>query len=202
VCAARAHVRTPNIFPPLNSARGQALVALAPHLPETLLREALAAATAISDDRSRAEALTALAPHLPETLLREALAAATAISNDLARATALTALAPHLPETLLREALAAATAISNDRARATALTALAPHLPETERQPVLREALAAAATLSGDYVLPHVGAAPLRSTQPTEQAQQVRAKRKTKGPLVAPFFGIHQPGCGSGTVNA
>ena len=63
-----------------------------------LLRDALAAATAISTDYARARALAALAPHLPETLLPDALAAGTAISNDLSRAHALAALAPYLPE--------------------------------------------------------------------------------------------------------
>ena len=52
---------------------------------QTALRDALAAASAISDDSSRVHALTALAPHLPQTerqtALRDALAAASAISD-------------------------------------------------------------------------------------------------------------------------
>ena len=94
-----------------DSSRARALTALAPHLPETLLRNALAAVSAISDEWVRARALTLLAPHLPETerqtALRDALAAASAISVDWVRARALTLLAPHLPETLLRDAISA-----------------------------------------------------------------------------------------------
>jgi hypothetical protein len=115
------------------------LAEIAPHLPEPLLAEALAAARTISDEEARSRSLTALAPHLPaterEAALREALAAARAISNDDDRARSLTALAPHLPdgerEAALREALAAARAISNDGARARSLAEIAPHLPET-----------------------------------------------------------------------
>ena len=70
-------------------ARAQALVALAPHLPEAdrpaVAAEALATAGALGYDHDcltheskeiRAEVLTALAPHLPEDLLPEALAVA------------------------------------------------------------------------------------------------------------------------------
>ena len=61
-----------------------------------VLAQALAAATAITDDYSRAQALTALArlpPDQPD-LLAQALAAATAITDDYSRAEALTGLAP------------------------------------------------------------------------------------------------------------
>jgi hypothetical protein len=81
------------------------LADFAPHLPETerraVLRDALEAARAISDDSARADALAALAPHLPEALLRDALETVRAISDDSARARALACLAPHLPESLL-----------------------------------------------------------------------------------------------------
>jgi uncharacterized protein YqiB (DUF1249 family) len=109
-------------------------------------RDALAAATAISDEIARANALSWLAPHLTGTLLHDALAAATAISDEIARARALVALAPHLPETL-RDALAAVTAIPDGIARADTLAALAPHLTET----LLRDALAAATAISEEY---------------------------------------------------
>jgi hypothetical protein len=45
-------------------ARAEALSGLAPHLPETLLSQALAAALAIGHEYARAEALSRLAPHL------------------------------------------------------------------------------------------------------------------------------------------
>jgi len=66
-----------------------------------VLRDALEATRAISDDSARARALADFAPDLPETLLRDALEAARAISDDSARARALACLAPHLPESLL-----------------------------------------------------------------------------------------------------
>src|SRR5271157_3028957 len=62
----------------------------------TALRDALAAASAISDEWSRAQVLTELAPHLPEALFPDALAAARAISDEWSRAQVLTALAPYL----------------------------------------------------------------------------------------------------------
>ncbi|MGQ9927598.1 MAG: hypothetical protein ACUVS4_12110, partial [Chloroflexaceae bacterium] len=68
------------------------------------LREALAAARAITDADDRAEALAALAPHLPPDLLREALAAARAITDADDRAEALAALAPHLAATPMADA--------------------------------------------------------------------------------------------------
>ncbi|MCS6964817.1 MAG: ATP-binding protein, partial [Thermoflexus sp.] len=55
--------------------RAHALTALAPHLFEGLLQEALAAAREIRDEWARARALAELAPQLSEDLLWEALAA-------------------------------------------------------------------------------------------------------------------------------
>ncbi|MBD2771756.1 CHAT domain-containing protein, partial [Iningainema sp. BLCCT55] len=75
----------------------QALSALAPYLPKSLLPVALAAARGIQDDSNRAHALSQLAPHLPEVLLEQALAAARGIQDDSNRAHALSQLAPHLP---------------------------------------------------------------------------------------------------------
>ena len=128
-----------------------------PTCPHDLLAQALAAATAITDEYfatpSLAKALAGLAPHLPARLLAQALAAATAITRDYSRAEALTALAPHLPDPaaeLLAQALAAATAITSDDRRAEALTALAPHLPEAQRPSVLAQALAAATATTNE----------------------------------------------------
>jgi hypothetical protein len=53
-----------------------------PHLPGDLLGQALAAATAISDDPARAQALAGLAPHLPADLLGQALTAASEGSTE------------------------------------------------------------------------------------------------------------------------
>ena len=74
--------------------KSKAISALAPHLPQALLAEALTAARAITNERSRAFALSALAPHLPQALLAEALTAARAITYKGDRTKALSALAP------------------------------------------------------------------------------------------------------------
>nr|NCR25542.1 trypsin-like serine protease [Microcystis aeruginosa LE13-04] len=118
--------------------RAERLKAISPHLPSTLLPEALATAREIGDESSRARALTGLAPYLPE-ILPEALATAREIGNESSRARALTGLAPYLPENLLPEALATAREIGDEYYRAKALTGLAPYLPE-----ILPEALATA----------------------------------------------------------
>ncbi|HUX77182.1 MAG TPA: hypothetical protein VMY40_11135 [Anaerolineae bacterium] len=127
------------------------LVDLAPHLPERLREEALAAAQKIRNADDRVEALISLAPHLPDPLreqvLREALAAAREIRWDQARAEVLGSLAPHLPvplrEQMVGEALAAARKIWNADDRAQTLGALAPHLPVPLREQTVGEALAA-----------------------------------------------------------
>ena len=111
-----------------------------------VIAEALAAATAITDERSRAWALTALAEHLPPDLLAQALTAATAITDDYVRVVALTGLAPHLLPDLLAQALAAATAITGEDARAWALTGLAEHLPPDLAAQALATATAIATT--------------------------------------------------------
>jgi hypothetical protein len=67
------------------------LTKLAPHLPESLLPEALEIARGIEDESNRTEALTGLAPYLPE-ILPEALATAREIGNESNRAKALQAL--------------------------------------------------------------------------------------------------------------
>jgi len=106
------------------------LAGLAHYLPERLLREVLAAAREIRNEKEQAAVLARLALHLPEELLWEALAAVREIRNEEDRAKALTELVPRLPERLLREALAAVQEIRNEEDRAKALAGLVPHLPE------------------------------------------------------------------------
>ncbi|WP_322798399.1 ATP-binding protein [Thermoflexus sp.] len=128
--------------------RAHALTALAPHLFEGLLREALEVAREIRDEWARAWVLAELAPRLPEDqrvqALREALEAAREIQDEEERARVLAKLAPRLPEDqrvqALREALEAAREIRDEPARAEALAALAPQLSEG----LLQEALEAA----------------------------------------------------------
>ena len=85
------------------------LVSLAPYLPESLLREAVATARAIELKPARAEALGGLASHLPEPLRgrlqEEALAVARSVRHQYYRGVALRNLAPYLPEELLQKAL-------------------------------------------------------------------------------------------------
>ena len=122
---------------PDEGARARALAALAPHLPQNLLPQALKAAGEIRWPLARVLALAALAPHLPhhlrEQALQQAFKAAEAIEDADDRAQALAALAPHLPQSLreqaLQQALQAAGKIRRPDARAQALAALAPYLP-------------------------------------------------------------------------
>ena len=114
--------------------RASVLSGLVPHLPESLLPEALEAARAISDESSRTSALSRLAPHLSASLLPEALEAARVISDERHRAYALSQLAPHLPK-ILPEALEAARVISDERHRAYALSRLATHFSESTDEP-------------------------------------------------------------------
>ena len=82
--------------------RASALAALAPHLGEELLGEALTAARAINDESHQTWVLGDLVPHLGEELLGEALTAARAIDDEALRAWTLGASAPSLggnPET-------------------------------------------------------------------------------------------------------
>ncbi|NPA91581.1 MAG: hypothetical protein GXO55_09070, partial [Chloroflexi bacterium] len=130
------------------SLRAEALAALAPHLPEDLMAQALGAARMIASDRYRAEALAALAPHLPQDLMAQALVAARKIRDQDHRALALAALAPHLPQDLMAQALDAARKIESAQYRAKALAALAPRLAELpllELYPLWRETLPALA---------------------------------------------------------
>ncbi len=122
--------------------RGETLAGLAPHLPESLLQEALMAARAIKDESARWEALAGLLPHLPEPLLWEVLMAAREIEDESARCKVLVGLTPHLTNPgHAQEALAAAREIRDARYRSIALAGLAPDMPEPES--LLQEVLTA-----------------------------------------------------------
>jgi hypothetical protein len=137
---------------PVARQQAEALARLAPHLPEPLLQEALAAAAEVRDEDARALALAELGSHLSEALrrkdLRETLAATWEIKDKDTRAMA--GLMPQLPEPLsgdtLREALAAARRIGDEGIQTLTLARLAPYLPE----PLLREALVAARDIEGE----------------------------------------------------
>lgn len=129
--------------------RANALIRLAPLLPERLLADALRLCAGTFEPW-RAHTLQALAPRLPEAMRAEALRIATAIHLDYFRAHGIVAVAPYLSESLLTEALSAAEAIDDDRpsACAEALAGLAQYLTGA----LLARALASAsARLRGKY---------------------------------------------------
>ncbi len=113
-----------------DGSRGEALVGLGPHLPESLTVEALAAARVIGVVESRVDALVGLARHVPKSLEKEVLAAACEIGDDGARAEALAKLAPFLSESPLQEALTAAQEIGDEEIQAEALAGLSPRLAQ------------------------------------------------------------------------
>jgi hypothetical protein len=133
------------------AARGKALAALAPQLPEELLGKALSVAETIDDTLWRALALAALAPRLPaeerEGVVVDVLEAADTIGDETARARALTTLVPELPEELLGEASSAVETLSDSVLRVQAWAALAPRLTGQEREDLVYEALNAAAAI-------------------------------------------------------
>jgi hypothetical protein len=144
-----------------------ALADLAPHLPESLLTQALT--KSIESDVTSADLVAALAPHLSEPLLVKALLATRAIRDDPARAGALAALAPYLSEpdksAVLERALAAALAVTNESPRVASLAVLAPHL----REPLLSKIVTAARSMGwpNDLLVP---VAPFLSAPLLEEA--------------------------------
>lgn len=115
-----------------DSQQAKVLSALAPHLSQELLQQALKAARGIQDDSERAQALRGLASHFPE-VRQEALEAACGIQDDYGRAFALKELIPYLPE-VLPKALKAALSIQDNYWRIDALCKLAPYSPEAPRE--------------------------------------------------------------------
>jgi hypothetical protein len=95
--------------------QAEALVRLAPHLPEPLLRPVLMVVQAIENPEVRAKALAQLAPYLPESLLQAALAEVQAVRDPIVRARALAQLAPHLLKVLLQAASATARRTRNQK---------------------------------------------------------------------------------------
>jgi len=146
-------------------ARADALVALAPHIPDELLSDALAVASVTNDPDARVKALAAFLPHLRGELRMRAHADAIAAADSAQnRAQALAALAPHMPENeragAVADALMAAYASNNDEAKAEVISTLAPHLPEEllvsaiAMGSTMREPRACGALFSG--IAPHL----------------------------------------------
>jgi hypothetical protein len=131
------------------AARQQALIAIAPFLPEQERGTALRVARSFRDWQARVAAASALAPQLPESLLTDAVERARKARTKQKRVEWLAELANRssgqASRELRDEALAAARATRSDGARATALAAVAARLPQADREPVAEEALAAVA---------------------------------------------------------
>jgi hypothetical protein len=116
----------------------EALIEMAPYLPESLLREALDMARGIDNEYDRRRALAGLAPHLPASLLREDLALARRIDDSSSQSAPLRELSQWL--IFLDDvegALAAVEAIVDVEAHLSALVELLPKVPETVRPRLL-----------------------------------------------------------------
>jgi len=148
-------------------ARCRVLAALAPHLSERFLCEALAYARDLHGREAGdvcADTVSALAPYLPGIVIPEAFAAVRAIPDNLfaehhdgsvggiSRSRAFVALAPYLPEAMLGDALAAYVAVPKHFGMigTAAWSAFVPRLSGA----LLPAALAAAEAI--DYVYPRV----------------------------------------------
>ena len=123
-----------------------------PHLKPELVREAVAAASAIGDEPARSRALAALAPHLASQQLSQALAAAKVIGDEHELSQTLAALAshpaPHQTGEALSDAPAAAKAISDEVDRLRTLTTIASYLGPQERDAALHDILEVAKAIS------------------------------------------------------
>jgi hypothetical protein len=131
--------------------RLEALAQVVPHLPASLLGEALAVAWVIGDGDARASARARLACQSPERLLTGALEEVRAMSDARAQAIVLVELAAHLPEPwkprVLQEAMASAWKLARSDSGGMALEKLVPHLPE----PLLHQALEEAQRIRDVY---------------------------------------------------
>lgn len=134
--------------------RSQALYALVPVLPNSLLSQAFEAAQAIKDDVPRLGALGVLMPVFPQAQ-EAALQAAQAIKHKGHRAELLLGLADRLPEEQRQPALVAAQEaaqyIGDARSRAYVLMELSQVVPEAQRQSILAAALAAAQAIETPF---------------------------------------------------
>ncbi|ACK71265.1 NB-ARC domain protein [Gloeothece citriformis PCC 7424] len=118
-----------------------AISAIAPHLPSSLLLEAVSFARSIEDESDRARTLRELVPHLAKVSIEEALCVARSIEDKYYRASALSQLVTHRSE-LIEEALCVARSIEDKDDRASALSQLVTH-----RSELIEEALCVARSI-------------------------------------------------------
>lgn len=127
-----------------NTFRSRALSGLVPHLPVSLLGEALILVNTIEQESSRAEVLSKLASRLSGSLLVKALKITYALDDPYARAITLSDFIPYLQNAqavvVLEQALEAARAVTRKPYCVIALNRLIVHLPESQRTGVLEEA--------------------------------------------------------------
>jgi hypothetical protein len=156
------------------SARANALVALAPYLTDELQERAWSAAREFRYKNFYACAFEALAPGLSDELKVQALQAAREIKYEYDRACTLAAIAPHLNDQLkhqaLQEASSAAVGIPGDDGyaynyavgqivRAHVLATLPPDLSDEHKELALEAANKAAWGIENEYAHPNVVAA-------------------------------------------
>jgi hypothetical protein len=118
-----------------------------------MLRKALQASIAITDQWCRGYALSKLVPYFTEDLVGEVLAATKELTEPEARVYTLAAVIPRLGggrEEALQEALDAARLIEEPQARVGALTTLAPRLHGDSANRAGREALEAAVSIEDE----------------------------------------------------
>jgi hypothetical protein len=143
--------------------RDEALVSLAPHLPDGLFRELLVTLYELWDQiieygpgPRKDEVLFQLALHAPATMVEEILEATEEIRNTFRRARVIAALAPHLPEESLQEAFAVVRRSPKESPigteKAELMTRLAIHMPEKSRVLALEETVAAVNEIEDDEI--------------------------------------------------
>ncbi|MCT7993680.1 NB-ARC domain-containing protein, partial [Laspinema olomoucense] len=107
----------------------------------SLFPEALEAASTMRAEAHRGMVLSQLSQHLPESLFPKALETALAITEDFYRAIVLCQLS-HRDPSLFPEALKTALAITDESSRTRVLCKLSQHLPESLFPEILKDAIA------------------------------------------------------------
>jgi hypothetical protein len=135
--------------------RADALVLLAPHLPLSLLPQALEIAQTVRDAEERTRMLAALAPLRPATLLSRVLDEVDTLEDETLRVDTVCGLAPHLPAGMVPQALETVHTIGDEQYRAAALVRLAPYLSPAQQAAAYAEALGSARAASDEQAMVH-----------------------------------------------
>lgn len=116
----------------LNAEAHQAhvLIALAPHLPETMVYDMLRVVRKIGNEEDRGRTLDALAPHIPPRRLLAFVAVVKGLRSERYRAQILATLVTHASQESFTELLEMVQSIENEAERVNVLRALAPRTPE------------------------------------------------------------------------